>query len=152
MKLGWFSKEHFNYLQDFFINKNPFVVYEKPNGEYAVVTIVGEHTESIKHRSDTICQGELGRCIFYNVQKVNSFDQLDAHKMESACDSANISIEELRKSIKGVSAPIYEGIIIKDRYAKYEELKKQSDLKFGIDPHVEKFLKDFAKRLEFPEL
>ena len=99
MTLGWFSRTKYDDSFDFDDGMVSFCVYDKPNEEYAVITAVAPHDAVLEHNEDTMSQGEVRDCVLSKSSSLTTFDNLDQEKLQRACDSVGVSIEDLRNKI-----------------------------------------------------
>ena len=98
MKVGWFSMRLFNMPQMNEIDDKSrrvrnFYVYSKPNGNYAVITSVGEITA--KAPKDAKFLGEVGECLVNLCSRIEVIDGLDHDKLSSAAIEVGVTLEEL---------------------------------------------------------
>lgn len=97
MKLGWFSVADFygplhRYTGGLPVRRN-HCIYSKPNGGYAVITQVAEHTSRMPNGCKLV--GEVTECLIDVSSPYSKVDELDQAKLASAAIEVGVSLEEL---------------------------------------------------------
>ena len=105
MKIGWFSIDRFldETLRELSGGGRSFCVYEKPNGGYAIVTQVGEHTAPAPANSKI--QREVTNCLVATNSPLSFLQNLDSDKLKAAAEVAGITMADIGL---GSSHPFYD--------------------------------------------
>lgn len=97
MLIGWFSQSVFDgpllrYTGGLTVRRN-HCIYAKPNGGYAVITQVGQHTA--KPPSNAKLVGEVTQCLIDVASPFAKMAELDQDKLASAASEVGLTIQEV---------------------------------------------------------
>lgn len=110
MKIGWFSPSMMSEKLEVEVNlldkttnttrtlirKRIPVVWQKPNGDYAVITHVVEHTIPRKSLPmDAVLQGEVESVLITTVSSRAEVEALNRGKLDAALEKVNLTYEEI---------------------------------------------------------